>query len=671
MKQVAIITIAILLLGNAAFAAGAPPSKPALPAWFDKQPEDAVNIIPMKQGFLVNGKRCSKFKFLKYALYQKVNAAPLLDRKKKISGLSVVIRPEVGVQWARMQEAFTACVVNGIYRVYMQTGPDTVRRIFFPVDGGITTPFGTEVEGATRVILDPKEPDKVTIADERSTDKVELKNFKAKWNMFEGRYEGIIQALPGVKGKDLLRAVRAMKKAGCENIYYAPQARAVRFQFKTPRILADKIVEKPIIMMEEEVEITKDIPRGTSFDKLSGRNLDSTSVEDAYGLGTTGTGAYGQRFGKKSLVKEGGSPGTEAAVLAGLRWLHFHQDKPSGKWDIDDYQKNCKGPGAPCSHMNSGAGPAATFDAGVTGLALLAYLGHGQTHRVGKFKRTVRRGLKYLISVQDSKTGRFGNTEGESWIYNHAIATMAVCEAYAMTLDNSLKGPAQKAVDYIVQARNPGYGWKYEHEPKDGKNDTSITGWMVMALHAAKMGKLTVPQSCFDGAAAWVDRVTRVSDGKVGYMRPGDSGAKLAGRPADTYKSLPTMTAVAVMCRIFCGQKRSHKKIRQGADLLMANLPDFNKPRLDKVNFYYWYHGTYAMFQVGGPKWKTWNNAMKKALLKTQRAGRICQDGSWDPIGEWCVVGGRVYSTAMNVLTLQAYYRYSRRNVPEKKKENE
>ena len=34
--------------------------------------------------------------------------------------------------------------------------------------------------------------------------------------------------------------------------------------------------------------------------------------------------------------------------------------------------------------------------------------------------------------------------------------------------------------------------------------------------------------------------------------------------------------------------------------------------------------------------------------------------GSWDPVGAWGEDGGRVYSTAILVLTLEAYYRYSR-----------
>jgi hypothetical protein len=35
-------------------------------------------------------------------------------------------------------------------------------------------------------------------------------------------------------------------------------------------------------------------------------------------------------------------------------------------------------------------------------------------------------------------------------------------------------------------------------------------------------------------------------------------------------------------------------------------------------------------------------------------------DGSWDPIGEWGISGGRVYSTALGAMTLEVYYRFER-----------
>jgi len=230
--------------------------------------------------------------------------------------------------------------------------------------------------------------------------------------------------------------------------------------------------------LEEEVEITPDIPRGTSFDCLSNKNLDSTSCVDAYGIGGGRAGAYGQRWGKGSLAREGGSPGTESAVTAALRWLHFHQDK-NGQWDQDGFQKNCDTrKSAACDGQGT-----SQYDVANSSLALLAFLGNGHTHRVGLFKKTVKRGLDWLVGQQQGD-GSLGPRLAESWIYNHAIGTMALCEAYAVTRDYRLKGPAQKAVDFIRTAQNPGLGWKYE--PQNGRNDTSVTGWMVLALKAAK-----------------------------------------------------------------------------------------------------------------------------------------------------------------------------------------
>ena len=72
-----------------------------------------------------------------------------------------------------------------------------------------------------------------------------------------------------------------------------------------------------------------------------------------------------------------------------------------------------------------------------------------------------------------------------------------------------------------------------------------------------------------------------------------------------------------------------------------------------------WYLGTLAMFQVGGPAWKTWNAGMKFAVIDSQRKDGD-KRGSWDPDGVRGKQGGRVYATATMAMCLQAYYRYSR-----------
>ena len=77
------------------------------------------------------------------------------------------------------------------------------------------------------------------------------------------------------------------------------------------------------------------------------------------------------------------------------------------------------------------------------------------------------------------------------------------------------------------------------------------------------------------------------------------------------------------------------------------------------IDHYAWYYGTYALYQVGGARWTAWEKALQEAVVKTQRAeGNLL--GSWDPEGVWGQDGGRVYSTAILALTLQAYYRYAR-----------
>lgn len=403
---------------------------------------------------------------------------------------------------------------------------------------------------------------------------------------------------------------------------------------------------KPVSTNEKEPEIKKDIPRDT--DKLSGEKLDPISGVGGYGIGGLLASVHGQRWGRGALLaREGGSPGTESAILAALRWLRSHQDK-DGKWDQDGFESCCKD--GKCGGKGTGQ-----FDVAVTGLALLAYMGSGNTNRVGKFKKTVRRGLDWLRKQQQADGSLGSERKVESWVYNHAIGTLALCEAYAVSRDYRFKDAAQKAVDYILKAQNPALGWRYK--PKSGRSDSSVTGWMVLALKAAKDAKLKVEQSAFDGAINWFDKATDAR-GKCGYMYPGDPGSVIKDINMH-YAMQPTMTGVSVFCRLLCGQARLEAKIPHGVDILMANLPEWDKPKFTRVDPYYWFWATNAVFQYGGKNWDKWNKALKMALLENQRAGG-CANGSWDPDGKWGMVGGRVCTTALAALTLEVYYRYRR-----------
>jgi hypothetical protein len=245
-------------------------------------------------------------------------------------------------------------------------------------------------------------------------------------------------------------------------------------------------------------------------------------------------------------------------------------------------------------------------------------------------------------------------------MYNTAIATLAMSEAYWMTRNPRYKKPAQEGLNFISRARNPYLAWRYE--PRGGENDTSVTGWMVMALKSGKFGGLDIDPDAFEGARQWIDKMTDPEFGQVGYQLPGGSCARPEGLmdrfPPEKSQS---MTAVGMLTRIFLGEDpRRSEIILKGADLCLEHPPTWS-PDDGSIDMYYWYYGTLAMFQVGGDHWRKWNKAMVPAIVKSQHPRNSgSKSGSWDPIGPWGGDGGRVYSTAVMITCLEVYYRYDR-----------
>ncbi|GEM_PF-1488742 len=372
------------------------------------------------------------------------------------------------------------------------------------------------------------------------------------------------------------------------------------------------------------------------------------------GLGR-GTGPS-ERFGPRGpgsrhnrIKPLGGGPQTEDAVRKALEWLQHHQG-PDGRWDASGFDTCCRG-GTKCT------GPGNTdYNVGVSGLAMLAFLAHGETaSKPGTYQDTVRRGLSWLKG-QQSADGCIGPKAPEKHLYNHAIAAMALAEAVGMG-EYGYGDSAQKAVNYLLSCQNPaekGGGWRYrnynlpgEEKGCHGINDTSVTGWAVMALKSARMAELTVPDDAFTRADAWLDSVYEAQDykGVFGYLRK-DNG-KLGLVHQEGY----TTTSVGVLVKLLMGR---NKGVSEGAATLLERTPDWKNP-----NLYYWYYATLALFQTGGESWVRWNKPMKEALCNHQeRQG--CQEGSWDPAQDtWGGEGGRVYTTAMGALCLEVYYRYA------------
>ena len=410
-------------------------------------------------------------------------------------------------------------------------------------------------------------------------------------------------------------------------------------------------LEEPVIQDDVQLaEESEDVELDSESDFTSESTFDFQDFNSVLGIGGGADGKFSGRFDGKGKAKRTGSA-IQIVLRDALEWLAQHQ-APEGFWGGESFPDQC-GEIGPTTCTGTGQ---STHDVGLTGLCLLAFMGDGHTMNRGRYQARVRKGIHWL-RTQQSESGLIGEAASHDFIYSHAIATLALTEAYYFSKSPLLKPTAQKAIHYIQRARNPYGAWHYD-VPPIGDNDTSITGWMVFALTSAKDAGLKVDEAALEGSLAWIDEVTDPASGRVGYDAFGSLSSRTNVNAYFPRERGEAMTAVGLLSRIFLGQTPKQDDIlKKHADLLLRTLPEWDSEG-HSTDMYYWYYGTYAMFQLGGSHWRAWERALKPAILENQRTDGD-EKGSWDPVGPWGYVGGRIYSTALLTLSIEVYYRYT------------
>ena len=308
--------------------------------------------------------------------------------------------------------------------------------------------------------------------------------------------------------------------------------------------------------------------------------------------GREGAGG-GARFGGRKGLRSNGGSGTEKALAAALAWLAAHQS-PQGNWDGDGF-------GERCGEIGEGTCPDPGYpvhDVGLTGLALLAFLGDGSTTRSGPYQEVVSSAVTWLCQQQNGRSGHLGERASHDFLYNHIVATYALAEAYHLTREESLGPICQRAVDYLLEARNQKAAWRYD-VPPTGDNDTSITAWAVMALLAARDAGLRVDAAAFQGALDWFDEATDPELGRVGYDARGGLSARTPANEHFPRKTGEAMTAAALLARLFLDQDPKREPVlKQHGDLIVKSLPHWDAETFGS-DMYYWYYGTLRHVPAG------------------------------------------------------------------------
>jgi len=310
--------------------------------------------------------------------------------------------------------------------------------------------------------------------------------------------------------------------------------------------------------------------------------------------------------------QDGERPWTHGEVMT---WLVANQED-EGNWAVGRWGGS--------AHESSSVG--------VTGAAVLAFHSQGHTERAGQFKEGVRRAVAFLASQQrpDGRIGVASLEEDDDAALNHAIAALALSEAYAMSRYKTAGLAASRALEWTLKNQLASGGWS---RSLGGKPDLETSVYCLLFLKSAQIGGLSLDATEACGrAATWI---IREADGAE------DEGFVLAG----------ALIAAGVI-----SSKEGRVSRKPLEDRLLA-WPAAS--RGNEKEYLTWWWGCWAMFRAGGASWSAWNRAFRDAIPPR----RIVEPAdpsihlSWPPVGEGAVYG-RAHTTAMAILARSTYFRY-------------
>jgi hypothetical protein len=311
---------------------------------------------------------------------------------------------------------------------------------------------------------------------------------------------------------------------------------------------------------------------------------------------------------------------TELAVLRGLEWLRQNQES-DGSWG--DTNKSA-----------------------MTGLALLCFLGHGETPESAQYGVTVNKAVQWIIDTGTKNQGHLCGAAAfsQSGVYEHGMCTYALGEYYTMTKDERVVELFKQAIGHIVQGQGPGGGWMYSFDKT--ANDLSVSGWQIQALKAAHLSQLNLPgvDAALDKAMSYLESV-KGPKGGYGYRDASDKYS---------------LSGVGILCRLFWKGERG--ELRKGMEWILEDT-EKTKPvkyKGENADLYAWYYHTQACLMFGGSAWQKWNRWFQDEIVDAQNT-----DGSW-PVPGGKTHGpqtgetktGAVYRTTLCILMLEVFYRY-------------
>jgi hypothetical protein len=305
---------------------------------------------------------------------------------------------------------------------------------------------------------------------------------------------------------------------------------------------------------------------------------------------------------------------------------------------------------------------------GVTSLCVLAFLSHGHLPGEGEHGERLEKAIDYIVACQKPSgllalvappsrelERNISHEIGYTVPYNHAIAALTLCEAYAMDgaqRAKQLEPTIKLALEATLEMQNwpkdhpeDEGGWRYLDDYDDRDSDLSVTGWQLMFLRSAKNAGFDVPDEPVGRAIGYVRRCFRNDVGSFSY-KTGYENRVSRG-----------MSGAGVLALAHAGLHGTPEAKSAGKWILESGFEEYggfgfvNGSRREDDRYHYGLLTCcQAMYQLGGPSWQEFYPPTVRAILSGQNV-----QGYWQRENHRRdALFGEAYTSAICVLALGA-----------------
>lgn len=271
----------------------------------------------------------------------------------------------------------------------------------------------------------------------------------------------------------------------------------------------------------------------------------------------------------------------------------------------------------------------------MTALAGTAMLAEGSTTTTGKYSRSVRKAVDYLLDVAQP-SGLIGYRDDYRYTYGHGFSMIFLSQVFGEEEDpqrrEKIRNVLTKAVTFSELAQTSRGGWGYV-SAKDGNDfdegSTCVT--QVQGLRACRNAGIPVGLEVIDRAKKYIEQCT-TEDGGVQYSIKKQSGAR------------PPITAAAVATLFNAGEYEG-SDVNKMLEYCRQNV--WPKGSGLQSSFGHWHYAHYyysqVMYRLGDDEWEKYAKFIVSQVLPQQSPSGAWKDGHIGP----------VYTTAINATILQ------------------